>query len=409
MARSLRSLWTAATRPASLPTDADLLERFVGGADHSAFELLVRRHAAAVWAACRGILRNDADADDAVQVTFFTLARHTRSVRAGANLGGWLHRVAVHAALKLRAKRRPAVELSEGSVAPAEADDSAAVLHEELAKLPASSREVLVAVDLEGYTHTDAARVLGWPVGTVSGRLVRARAELRRRLERRGITAAVVGATVSGSSIRAAVDVAVGAAVAPAVVVSLSTEVWAMLATSPRKLVAAVACVLGLVLVGGAGMVAVAQSPKPTDPPKATEKKADVRKPVEKLADLPKVEAKDGDPPEVKAAKEVMTAVLGQIKMNDDLSAQGLAPRTLPATLVLPLIDLTAAADDAFPDPKDRLPWYEYRLAVLRQVEQDAANLTKVGLANEATALQTKAERAKAELALLKLKKQIKK
>lgn len=415
MARSLRWLWTAAARPGDLPTDAELLARFTAG-DHAAFELLVRRHAAAVWAACRGILRNDADADDAAQVTFFTLARHARSVRAGANLGGWLHRVAVHAALKMQAKRRPTVALPNVPVSPADSDDTTAVLHEELARLPAAYREVLVAVDLEGYGHADAAKALGWPVGTVSGRIVRARVELRRRLERRGVTAAVVAVSVGGSSIRAAVEVAVGAVVAPPRVISLSTEVWVMMATAKQRLVGFIAAgLMGLAVVGGAGMMAVAQPPKPspstkdkkpTDP--AKEPGGD-RKPAEKLDDLPEVKAHADDPPEVKAAKEVLAAGVEVFKLRQAMNAAARRSNALTSEEIMTLADMTAAADDAFPDPRDRLPWYEYRLAELKLTEDRVRAMIQAAAAPQSAAIQLRLERAKAELALAKVQKKLKK
>lgn len=412
MARSLRSLWTAVVRPENLPTDAELLTRFTTG-DHAAFELLVRRHAASVWAACRGILRNDTDADDAAQVTFFTLARHAPRVNAGANLGGWLHRVAVNAALKLRAKRRPTADLLDVPVSPSEADDSAAVLHEELTKLPAAYREVLVAVDLEGYGHADAAKVLGWPVGTVSGRVVRARAELRQRLERRGVTAAVVAVTVSGSSIRAAVEVAVGAVIASPEVMSLSTEVWTMIAMAKRRLVATVAGgLLGLAMLGGVGVVAFAQAPKPTPSTTADKKPNDPeseRKPVDKLENLPEVKTSADDPPEVKAAKEVIAAGVEVFKLRRAMHEAAQRSLVLTAQEIHTLADMTAAADDAFPDPKDRLPWYEYRLATIKQTEDTTQALIQAGREPRSAAVQIRLERAKAELALVKMQKKLKK
>lgn len=81
--------------------DGELLRRFARDRDTAALELLVHRHADAVWTACRCVVRCDADAEDAFQATFLVLARKAGSVRA-ASAGGWLHRVAVNAALKLR-------------------------------------------------------------------------------------------------------------------------------------------------------------------------------------------------------------------------------------------------------------------------------------------------------------------
>src|SRR6478735_9055808 len=135
--RSFLRMLTAAAPAADPVPDADLLRRFAATRDAAAFELLVRRHADAVWAAAYRVLRHHADAEDAFQAAFLVLARKAGSVR-GDSAGGWLHRVAVHAALKLKASRgreRPANldPDAHASGSPSEGDDLAAVVHQELA------------------------------------------------------------------------------------------------------------------------------------------------------------------------------------------------------------------------------------------------------------------------------------
>src|SRR5438552_1882734 len=99
---SLGHLFAIARAGGDRVADRELLRRFVATHDSAAFELLVRRHADAVWAASLRVLGNTADAEDAFQATFLALVRKAGSVRDGC-VGGWLHRIAVNAALKLKA------------------------------------------------------------------------------------------------------------------------------------------------------------------------------------------------------------------------------------------------------------------------------------------------------------------
>src|SRR3954447_21495827 len=111
----LLRLLGAAAPPGDHVSDAELLRRFAASRDPAAFELLVRRHADAVWSAALRVLRHEADAEDAFQAAFLVLAKKAGSVR-GDCAGGWLHRVAVNAALKLKASRER--ERPEGGIAP---------------------------------------------------------------------------------------------------------------------------------------------------------------------------------------------------------------------------------------------------------------------------------------------------
>jgi RNA polymerase sigma factor (sigma-70 family) len=193
-------------------SDAELLQRFVAQRDEAAFELLLWRHAAMVLNVCRGVLRDEHAAEDAFQATFLALARKASAIGRREALGGWLYQVAYRAALKARARTArtaasnpPCLELDSLPAPPAPPDewgDLLPLLHEELNRLPGKYRTPLVLCYLEGQTHADAARQIGWPKGTVSGRLARGREMLRKRLLRRGIapSAALVAAALTGAT-----------------------------------------------------------------------------------------------------------------------------------------------------------------------------------------------------------------
>src|SRR5258708_37633209 len=83
-------------------SDGELLQRYSSSHSGAAFAELVRRHGPMVYGTCRRIANNGADADDAVQATFFVLARKAFSIRSTNAIGSWLHGVAVKVARKAR-------------------------------------------------------------------------------------------------------------------------------------------------------------------------------------------------------------------------------------------------------------------------------------------------------------------
>jgi RNA polymerase sigma factor (sigma-70 family) len=196
-------------------SDGQLLLRFRLDHDQGAFEDLLGRHGPMVLAVCRRLLRNAADAEDAFQATFLVLVRKAGSIRKQESVGSWLYGVAYRTARRARAvaERRGACEPARGDLSQVPArpeaarDDVRAVLDEELGRLPERLRAPLVLCYLEGKTNEEAAALLRWPVGTVKGRLYRARDMLRGRLARRGLalSAAAVAAALAAGQAPAAV------------------------------------------------------------------------------------------------------------------------------------------------------------------------------------------------------------
>jgi RNA polymerase sigma factor (sigma-70 family) len=178
----------------TLVGDAELLERFIAHHDDGAFELLVRRHGPMVFGVCKRVLGNEADAEDAFQATFLVLVRKAASIIPRTRVGNWLHGVAHKTAIKARAmnarrrvKEREAT--SQGRKASDDAHESLLeILDDELRTLPAKYQTPIILCDLEGLSYREAAARLRCPLGTLSGRLTRARALLARRIARRGQT-----------------------------------------------------------------------------------------------------------------------------------------------------------------------------------------------------------------------------
>ncbi len=221
--RQLRTLFNVGTIREL--TDGQLLERFAsdpGEAAELAFAALVERHGPMVLRVCRGVLGDGPDAEDAFQATFLVLVGKARALWVRDSLGPWLHQVAYRTASCARAnasRRRRHERLAAapaGAHRPGVGDELARALHEEVDRLPGRYRAAVVLCDLEGRTHEQAARHLGWPIGTVKSRLTRGRDRLRDRLSRRGLAPgsglALAASGFEASISPALVDSAAGAA-----------------------------------------------------------------------------------------------------------------------------------------------------------------------------------------------------
>jgi RNA polymerase sigma-70 factor (ECF subfamily) len=185
------------------PGDLELLER-MGRGDAAAFESLMRQQNGRLFRVARGILRNDAEAEDALQDAYIDAFRHLSSFRRESSLATWLTRIVInHALMRLRKSRRDRTVVSIGGEAEGEReggegdvrDDQAEpppvatfrqeirhLLERRLDELPVSFRTVFIMRDVNEMNVEETAEALGIPSATVRTRLFRARALLREAL-----------------------------------------------------------------------------------------------------------------------------------------------------------------------------------------------------------------------------------
>ena len=190
-------------------SDRQLLERFLAHSEptaQAAFAALVARHGPMVLGLCRQLLGDHQLAEDAFQAVFFVLARRARSIHDPDLLANWLYGVAIRTARKAKARlarerRKEAEPMATGSSAvfsmlPVDEAilrrEQAAVLHQEIDRLPRLFRVPLVLCYFEGLTLDEAAHRLRCPAGTIHSRLARARRKLRRGLTGRGVSPSIV-------------------------------------------------------------------------------------------------------------------------------------------------------------------------------------------------------------------------
>lgn len=181
--------------------DAELARRVAGG-DHSAFEAMMRRHNRAMFRTALGILRDHAEAEDALQEAYLQAYRTMGSYRGKARLSTWLARVVANEALmRLRKRSRRSeilplhagadiseiTEITDGSMdkQPENAARRAELrkmLEARIEALPGAYRAVFMLRAVEEYSVEETAAILQIPEATVRSRLSRAKSLLREGL-----------------------------------------------------------------------------------------------------------------------------------------------------------------------------------------------------------------------------------
>ncbi|MBA3462116.1 MAG: RNA polymerase sigma factor [Deltaproteobacteria bacterium] len=172
------------------PSDAEVIAEVLAG-DRSRYAVLVRRHNQRVFRACRAVLRNDQEAEDAVQVAWLNAFRALASFRADASFRTWVTRIAVNEATsRLRQQRRlsavaleqPRMNESDSPERTLYTKELAHMLEREIDALPEGLRSVLVLRDVIELDTAETAGCLGIEDDNVRVRLHRARQALAARL-----------------------------------------------------------------------------------------------------------------------------------------------------------------------------------------------------------------------------------
>ena len=189
---------------ASAP-DGELAQRVAAG-DHAAFALLMRRYNQSLYRAARSILKDDAEAEDAVQDAYLLAYRGMGGFRGDAKLATWLVRIAVNEALarlRKRGRRGEVIRLDGDTGSNDEATETSMhqdppeqpehgalraetrrLLEKKIDALPDAFRTVFVLRALEELSVEETASALGIPEATVRSRFFRARSLLREALAR---------------------------------------------------------------------------------------------------------------------------------------------------------------------------------------------------------------------------------
>jgi RNA polymerase sigma factor (sigma-70 family) len=192
--------------PAPAETDIQLALSAAGG-DAAAFETIVRRHNRLLFRTARGVVSDDAEAQDVVQETYLRAFTNLRAYRGDSALGTWLARIAINVALSAQRKKGRLVQLeaSPDDDAPAQPeydmpfrstedhrpDESAhrkelrALLQACIEDLPPIYRSVFILRAVEELSVEETAFCLGVSEDVVKTRFLRARGLLRERLAAR--------------------------------------------------------------------------------------------------------------------------------------------------------------------------------------------------------------------------------
>ncbi len=181
----------------------DSLVRMCQDGDNGAFDELMKRHQTAVMKIALSIVRDKQDAEDEVQNAFWKAYQHINQFQRDAKFSTWLTRIVVNQCLmRLRQGRRAKFayldevqpgeeigpfELRDMRQSPEESlgqSEMSQVLDREIGRTPPLLRHVFLLRDVQERPMTEVAKDLGISVAAAKSRLLRARTELRNRMQR---------------------------------------------------------------------------------------------------------------------------------------------------------------------------------------------------------------------------------
>ena len=194
----------APTLALAATADTELIQR-ARGRDETAIRAIMQANNRRLYRLARGILRNDAEAEDVVQETYVRAFTHLDGFRGDSSLATWLARIAVNEALGRLRRQRASVDLDtlapgvlEAQIiqfplsAPSEDPEKSmaqreiqAAVEHAIDDLPEAFRIVFITRVIEGMNVEETAEILGLKPETMKTRLHRARNMLRENVEKK--------------------------------------------------------------------------------------------------------------------------------------------------------------------------------------------------------------------------------
>ena len=177
-------------------TDEEIIDRVLTG-QTALYELLVRRYNQKLYRAVRAVLKDDTEAEDAMQEAYVSAYKNLRRFERRSSFGTWVTRIGVNEAIaRLKSKGRWSTESLEEQMLGGDAvgvttsnpesemagSEARGLLEEAILQLPLDYRTVVMMRDVEEMTTAETASALELTEEAVKVRLHRARAMLRREL-----------------------------------------------------------------------------------------------------------------------------------------------------------------------------------------------------------------------------------